>query len=88
MKNAAIIMQRAAKMRSPTTLIQRRRRGRVSMAYGGSCVSSAMGSGRAIVCIDDAPNEAGVLKRRPYVSSQTPAAMISVKGTKALSGRR
>ena len=33
------------------------------------------------------PN-ASVLKTRPYVSNQTPAAMISVKGTKALSGRR
>ena len=88
MKNAAIVMQRAAKMRSPTTLIQRCRRGRVSRVYEGSCVASAMGTGRAIVCFRAAPNDAGVLKRRPYVSNQTPAAMISVKGTKALSGRR
>jgi hypothetical protein len=65
MKNAAIIMQKAAKTRSPTTLIQRRRRGRVSRAYGGSCVASAMGTGGAIGCFRTAPNDAGVLKRRP-----------------------
>ena len=43
---------------------------------------------RATVCVSAVANDAGVLKRRPYVSNQTPAAMISVKGTKALSGRR
>ena len=72
MKNAAMIMHRTAKMRSPTTLIQRCRRGRVSRVYEGSCVASAMGTGRAIVCFRAAPNDAGVLKRRPYVSNQTP----------------
>ena len=43
---------------------------------------------RATVCVGAVANDAGVLKRRPYVSNQTPAAMISVKGNKALSGRR
>ena len=33
MKNMAMIMHRAAKMRLPRTLIQRRRRGRISRAY-------------------------------------------------------
>ena len=88
MKNAAIIMQRTAKMRLPTTLRQRRRRGRISTAYGGSWVATVMGAGKATVCVGAVANNAGVLKRRPYVSNQTPAAMISVKGTKALSGRR
>ena len=46
MKNMAMIMHRAAKMRLPTTLTQRRRRGRISRAYGGSWVTSAMGAGR------------------------------------------
>ena len=49
---------------------------------------AVMGAGRATVCVGAVANNAGVLKRRPYVSNQTPAAMISVKGTKALSGRR
>jgi hypothetical protein len=64
-KNAAIIMQRAAKMRSPMALIQRCRRGRVSRAYAGSCVAAAMGTGRAIGWFWAAPSDAGVLKRRP-----------------------
>ena len=88
MKNMAMIMHRAAKMRLPTTLRQRRRRGRISTAYGGSWVATVMGAGKATVCVGAVANNAGVLKRRPYVSNQTPAAMISVKGTKALSGRR
>jgi len=65
MKNMAMIMHRAAKMRLPTTLIQRRRRGRISRAYGGSWVTSAMGAGRATVCVGAVANDAGVLKRRP-----------------------
>jgi hypothetical protein len=88
MKNVAMIMHRAVKMRLPTTLIQRRRRGRISKAYGGSWVASVMGAGRATVWVGAVANNAGVRKRRPYVSNQTPAAIISVKGTKALSGRR
>ena len=68
MKNMAMIMHRAAKMRLPTTLIQRRRRGRIWKAYGGSLVASVMGAGRATVWVGAVANNAGVRKRRPYVS--------------------